>query len=613
MRGAVTSIEASGHERRSSFDSLLTADRREAVRQAAGDWIKRLRLVRYGDETMRERFRYRGDSLWWFTEIYLHKMRRLETAIATIAALDAAITADAPARLVVQASDPVVREAAAAFGAARRLPVDFDGAADRAPSRWWTSRLVKWSASLSRVRSRPQLAVPRGARVAAFVHTAFWRAGRDDEAAERYVGPILDALRARIGDAIAYVGVGPRRNFRARRWWDPVVAAGSDRPRVVPVEQLASRAALRDAFALWDRRDALAREITAGAAIREAAVVDGCDLWPVLARELEDAARVQWPWSARAMDEAGAAIDVLGPDVVLTYAEAGGWGRAIVLEARRRGVPSAGAQHGFIYRHWLNYRHEPDEIAPDATGAGGFPHPTKTLVFDRYAAADLERRGHLPAASIEVTGSPTLDALAAQVRAQSTDDRAELRRTLGVPVDGALAVVAAKFSEIRDELPSLFAAVVARPSLRLVVKTHPAETPDGYRALAAGLSNIAVAGADADLARLIGAADAIVTMNSTVAIDGLVLGVPALVVGLPNNLTPFVDAGAMRGADRDSVGEALDALLYDRQARAAQTAAAARFASQFAMQADGRAAARAAEAILALTAGDGSPARSEIS
>ena len=127
---------------------------------------------------------------------------------------DAAITADAPARLVVQASDPVVREAAAAFGAARRLPVDFDGAADRAPSRWWTSRLVKWSASLSRVRSRPQLAVPRGARVAAFVHTAFWRAGRDDEAAERYVGPILDALRARIGDAIAYVGVGPRRLLR---------------------------------------------------------------------------------------------------------------------------------------------------------------------------------------------------------------------------------------------------------------------------------------------------------------------------------------------------------------------------------------------------------------
>ena len=36
-------------------------------------------------------------------------------------------------------------------------------------------------------------------------------------------------------------------------------------------------------------------------------------------------------------------------------------------------------------------------------------------------------------------------------------------------------------------------------------------------------------------------------MNSTVAIDAMVLGVPALVVGLPNNLSPFVEAGAMAG------------------------------------------------------------------
>jgi hypothetical protein len=283
-----------------------------------------------------------------------------------------------------------------------------------------------------------------------------------------------------------------------------------------------------------------------------------------------------------------------------------------MLEARRRGVPSAGAQHGFIYRHWLNYRHEPDEVVPGQAGDAGFPCPTKTLVFDRYAAADLEARGHLPAASIDVTGSPTLDALAERVRAQTTSERADLRRTLGVPADGALVVLAAKFSEIKDELPSIFAAVAARPSLRLVVKTHPAETPDGYRRLADGIANVSVTGADADLARLLAASDAIVTMNSTVAIDGLVLGVPALVVGLPNNLTPLVDAGAKRGARRDAVGEALDALLSDRQARADQLAAAARFVTRFAMRADGQAAARAAAAVLALTAG-GSPARSEIS
>ena len=74
---------------------------------------------------------------------------------------------------------------------------------------------------------------------------------------------------------------------------------------------------------------------------------------------------------------------------VVTYAEAGGWGRAIVLESRRRGIPLVGLQHGFIYRHWLNYLHEPDEMAAGSRSAlddRGFPRPTLTLLFDDYAA-----------------------------------------------------------------------------------------------------------------------------------------------------------------------------------------------------------------------------------
>ena len=73
------------------------------------------------------------------------------------------------------------------------------------------------------------------------------------------------------------------------------------------------------------------------------------------------------------MDEAGAALDALRPRVALTYAEAGGWGRALMLECRRRGIPSVGLQHGFIYRHWLNYLHEPDEMAPDPRASARMP------------------------------------------------------------------------------------------------------------------------------------------------------------------------------------------------------------------------------------------------
>jgi hypothetical protein len=81
-----------------------------------------------------------------------------------------------------------------------------------------------------------------------------------------------------------------------------------------------------------------------------------------------------------------------------------------------------------------------------------------------------------------------------------------------------------------------------------------------------------------------------------------VLGVPALVVGLPNNLSPFVEAGVMVGANgEEAIRHRLQALLYDPEARRHLIEAARRFASAHGMRADGQAAARAAEAILTLT------------
>jgi hypothetical protein len=601
MTATITCVTAQGHELRTDLTSLLTPDLRETARVEANNWIKRLRLVPYDDgRTMRERFLYRGDSLWWFTELYLHKMRRLDAAIAATLALDAATARHAPARLIVDTGDAAVREAAIAFGRARGLPVDA-GPPAAARRHGWPSYLIGLTARLSRVRPAARLKLPRSPKVAAFVHTAFWRASADADGPQQegYIGPVLDALAARIArEDLLCVGVGPRRNFRARRWWDPMAPANHARPLVTPVERLAPRRALRESLALWQRRRALARDVTRGDAIRAAAVWRGVDLWPVLGPELEATALLQWPWSVRAMDEAAAALDALEPDVAVTYAEAGGWGRALVLEARRRGVRSVGLQHGFIYRHWLNYLHEPDEMTA-LGGDRGFPAPDRTLVFDRQAADRLIEGGRLPASGVVVTGNPRLDDLARRVARWRREDRGAIRRDLGTRDGQMLAVLAAKYTELGDELAALVAAVAALPGVHLVIKPHPAETPDVYRPLTGTTPNITLAPADADLARLLAAADGLVTMNSTVAIDGLVLKVPALVVGLPNNLSPFVDAGVMLGATSPAeVREQLEALLYDGQVRQRLAQAADQFTRQHELGADGRAADRAADEIL---------------
>src|SRR5690606_11793699 len=117
--------------------------------------------------------------------------------------------------------------------------------------------------------------------------------------------------------------------FGARRWWH---ALTTDAGAVPAIERFAPAEVLTGNREVWARRRQDLRALWESAALREAAVLRGCDTWPILREELAGAVLLQWPWSARAMDEAGAALDALRPSAALTYAEAGGWGRALMLE-----------------------------------------------------------------------------------------------------------------------------------------------------------------------------------------------------------------------------------------------------------------------------------------
>jgi len=571
------------------WSTLATAVVHAQARVESNAWIKRLRLVPYGDVPMRDRFTYRGDSLWWFTELYLHKMRRLETAVVTVLVLDAVRARHAPARLALSGADATTAAAGRAWGAARGVIVATPGAPPLSlTDRRREAAAVGWSAYAARLLRRQSRPAP--AAIAAIVHTAFWR----DQ--DTYVGPVIEAVTQRAGPgALRLVGVGPRRTFAGATGATGEGPGGAG--PLARLETMTPLSALRGALALWRDRHARAADVTRGDAIRAAARVHDVDLWPILEHQLRATALVQWTWSARTMDELGSALDHLQSHTVVTYAEAGGIGRAMVLEARRRGIRSIGLQHGFIYRHWLNYLHEPDEF--DVHGDDrGCPIPDLTLLFDGYAESHLRTAGHFPAGNLLVTGSPRLDTLAARLSAMTPEARIATREAVGaVRPEQTVAVLAAKFSEVRDDLPALVEAVRAQPDIHLVIKAHPAESADVYTPLVDGIYNITVAGADLDLASLLGAADVIVTKNSTVAIDGLVLGIPAVVIGLPNNLSPFVDAGVMVGAHGD-VGQALRAVLYDQEVRATLKDATVAFVAAHGLRASGTAATRAAEVIV---------------
>ena len=589
-------VDSGAGARRIDLLSYLSADAEERAHEDEYAWIKALRALPVDGTPFRSRFTLRGDSLWWFAELYLHKQQTILQIMRTLAAFEALVEQERP--LAVRHISGGYAGVVAAAAAARKV---------RYSGRRWPrlstalfrmdvrGAMLASGARLSRLR--PRVRRPARPSIAAFVHRAFWRSEAQDGSAESYIGPVLQEIETRLpAGGIQYVGVGPRSNFRARRWWHPVVAPihGRERSPIVSIERYAPTAALKDSRRIYLERDTVRQGLWASPAIRAHAVIRNCDCWPLVREELAGVALLQFPWSARAMDEAAAALETLQPEAAVTYAEAGGWGRAIALECRRRGVPLAGLQHGFVYRHWLNYCHEPDEMAPDPGRAAdrGFPAPAATLVFDEQTARHLSAAGRYPRETLVVTGSARLDELIAAVRRVDRAAIDRVRRDAGASDGQAVILFAGKEREARGSLPALIDAVRTMDDVQLAIKPHPAETPEAYDALVARAAHVRVLPAGTPLPPALAAARGVVTVNSTVAVDAMALGVPSLVIGLPNNLTPFVDAGVMLGAGSAvEIRAAIARLLYDQE-----------FRGRLARATEGRAAARAADAILALAA-----------
>ena len=156
-----------------------------------------------------------------------------------------------------------------------------------------------------------------------------------------------------------------------------------------------------------------------------------------------------------------------------------------------------------------------------------------------------------------------------------TDDRGRCR------VNKENTSVKGERNPYEQEHVDLIAAIRSMPDVQLAIKPHPAETAGAYED-AAGAPNVKVLSESAPLADLLAAASALVTVNSTVAIDALALGLPSLVIGLPNNLTPFVEAGTMAGArSSEEIRASLERLLYDQEFRRQLARATESFVAEF--------------------------------
>src|SRR5262245_16511854 len=223
----VLTIDDGSGTRRVRLADYLDARAEEGAIASELEWIKRLRQLDVGGQPLRRRFTLRGDSLWWFAELYLHKQQVVLNTYRTIAALDALIARERPAAIGVVRAGQIVRslapQAARGRGIRYRGGSGAGGATLRMVRMDLRARALTFAARASRARTAAVLSRQPPTKVAAFVHRAVWRSGAPEGSAESYIGPVLEALENRAAGRVQYISVGPSENFRARRWWHPFV------------------------------------------------------------------------------------------------------------------------------------------------------------------------------------------------------------------------------------------------------------------------------------------------------------------------------------------------------------------------------------------------------
>jgi hypothetical protein len=591
-----------------TLEEVLTSQDQAAIEDAAIAWTKdwgRRPLI--DGRSFRELYEWKGVSLWWFAELFLHHSTAAPGHVRSIETYQRLLSRFAPEEVEAVGLDPVATRLLARTCTAHRILFHGDPSPGRAASRsgsalrrhLWNG-FKTWAGSLkARAARAPDLPRQAGtSRVLFLSHAAFWRTRRDREGRarelEHYFGELIPRVEEQTDLSTVVVAVGPSAAFRRRgpldrfREWTGLPSA---RRAYVPMAAFTTPQVVREvrgASALC--REAW-RQLRASPALAGAFSHAGVPFDDLSERDLAATLLLQLPWAVRCYEEMRAVLEQLRPDVVCLYAESSGWGRAAVAAARHAGVPSVAIQHGIIYPRYYSYLHREDE--------GECPIPDRTAVFGEAARRFLGDAGGYPEQSVVVTGSPKFDAL---LRGSRERDRERLRERLGVGPGEKLLVVASRYRGIRDThraIGSAFGALVraaeSTPDLRLLVKPHPAESGAEYEAALreAGAERSRLVAADDDLTELLYAGDALCTVESLSAVEALVLDRPVLILNTPTNLQEMVEQGAALGVSEGGSPEsALRSLLFDEVAAARLAEARARYLSDVACGVDGEATAR---------------------
>jgi hypothetical protein len=256
------------------------------------------------------------------------------------------------------------------------------------------------------------------------------------------------------------------------------------------------------------------------------------------------------------------------------------WARGFIAALDQAGVPSLHVPHGLFAR-------TNRVVLPGCSEI----HATRVAVGGKFSRAVYAENGQ-PVDRVVVTGVPRWDVLPALQRLPPAVARAQMGLAPGRPlVVYATTWVEMSRANVRHhcaQLAPLFRAVLrgvaraGRPAPQLVVKFHPTEVTaeshaqvcEGYAALCRAEGAGEVRFAAGDRLPWLAAADLVVSVNSTIALETVLAGRTALnvLVNPADRGVLYDEDTAIPSVDVDDVEQAIGPLISDPALRRALAA-----------------------------------------
>ncbi|MBU7025606.1 MAG: CDP-glycerol glycerophosphotransferase family protein [Theionarchaea archaeon] len=285
---------------------------------------------------------------------------------------------------------------------------------------------------------------------------------------------------------------------------------------------------------------------------KELCEYDEKNIYELVEKELKYYFYFLFPLVVKHIEMTKRMIEKEDPNLILLLNEYGNFERAVLIAGKEKRVPTAAIQHGIITPTHRGYIFGKEE-------RGKIVLPDMTCVYGQYHYNLLTKNSIYEPTQVTVTGQPRYDILYHADRIYSKE---QFLKTYGINPIHKIVLWATQCHGLTNEenkksFKAVFETMRSVEDVTLVVKQHPGEGEAYSKMIEEWLGafkiNAVLTPKSSDMYEQLFVCDAMITKNSTTAMEAIALDKPVVILNLSEepDVVDYVPEGVASGVYRE--------------------------------------------------------------